>query len=84
MLLLQKHINKLITDGNHSAKSIQLYKETGDISVLEPKGVTYVSMGETETYYNTLTGRGVQAQRVKGSDGSYRWQAPNGQFFDNE
>ena len=78
---LKKHINKLITDGNHSAKSIQLYKETGDISVLEPKGVTYVSMGETETYYNTSTGRGVQAQRVKGSDGSYRWQAPNGQFL---
>ena len=77
----KKHLNKLIEDGTMTSASIKIYSKTEDVADLIPKGVTYTSMGETETYYNTRTGNPVQAARVKGSDGGYRWQAPNGEFL---
>ena len=81
---MKKHINKLITDGDYTTASIKLYKETGDIDVLQPKGATYVDLGETKTYYpisGKMKGVAVQARKVKGSDGSIKWQGQNGQFL---
>jgi len=81
---MKKHINKLITDGDYTTASIKLYKETGDIDVLQLKGATYVDLGETKTYYpisGKMKGVAVQARKVKGSDGSIKWQGQNGQFL---
>ena len=74
--------------GSYSPASLQLYKETGDLSVLEPIGASVYRQGVYQDWY----GRGKNGQPMKirvekvhvgsGDKKQVKWIGPDGKYYD--
>ena len=74
------YINQLTTSGKYQPSSIQEYKKTGDISVLQPVGASYTQTGKFSKRY-TKDGQAIDVQEVKDAAGNVHFQAANGQLI---